>query len=90
MLVGIIKHAWRPIVEITILTIAIYYAFIFVRGTRGWPVVIGFLVMLALTFVSTYLQLEVLSWLLRTFFAFSVKLPSSLTIIIRGTFWRFF
>jgi diadenylate cyclase len=68
---GIIKHAWRPVVEITILTIAIYYAFIFVRGTRGWPVVIGFLVMLALTFVSTYLELEVLSWLLRTFFAFS-------------------
>jgi len=54
---GIIKHAWRPVVEITILTIAIYYAFIFVRGTRGWPVVIGFLVMLALTFVSTYLEL---------------------------------
>lgn len=68
---GIIKHAWRPVVEITVLTIAIYYAFIFVRGTRGWPVVIGFLVMLALTFVSTYLELEVLSWLLRTFFAFS-------------------
>jgi len=68
---GIIKHAWRPVVEIAILTIAIYYAFIFVRGTRGWPVVIGFLVMLALTFVSTILQLEVLSWLLRTFFAFS-------------------
>ena len=68
---GIIKHAWRPVVEITVLTIAIYYAFIFVRGTRGWPVVIGFLVMLALTFVSTVLQLEVLSWLLRTFFAFS-------------------
>jgi len=68
---GIIKHAWRPVVEIAILTIAIYYAFIFVRGTRGWPVVIGFLVMLALTFVSTVLQLEVLSWLLRTFFAFS-------------------
>src|SRR5205085_9046967 len=40
-------------------------------GTRGWPVVIGFLVMLVLTFLSTILKLEVLSWLLRTFFAFS-------------------
>jgi len=57
--------------EILILTVAIYYAFIFVRGTRGWPVVIGFLVMLVLTFLSTILKLEVLSWLLRTFFAFS-------------------
>ena len=59
-------------VEITILTIAIYYAFLFMRGTRGWPVVIGFFVLLGLTFLSTIFQLEVLSWLLRTFFAFSV------------------
>jgi diadenylate cyclase len=59
------------VVEIAILAIAIYYGFMFVRGTRGWPVVIGFLVILALTFVSTMLRLEVLSWLLRTFFTFS-------------------
>ena len=66
-----VKILWRPLVEIAILTIAIYYILIFVRGTRGWPVVIGFFVMLGLSFLSNLLQLEVLSLLLQTFFAAS-------------------
>lgn len=64
-------NVWRPAVEILILAVAIYYGLVFVRGTRGWPVVIGFLVMLCLTFLSTILRLDVLSWLLRNFFAVS-------------------
>ena len=62
---------WRPLVEITVLTIAIYYILIFVRGTRGWAVVIGFAVMLVLAFVADQLNLEVLTLLLQTFFAAS-------------------
>ena len=58
-------------VEIAILTIAIYYILIFVRGTRGWPVVIGFAVMLGLAFISEVLKLEVLALVLQTFFAAS-------------------
>src|SRR5262245_1867488 len=66
-----LRGVWRPMVEITILAVGIYYAFIFLRGTRGAPVVTGFFVLLlALTLVTIVLQLEVLSWLLRTFFAF--------------------
>ncbi len=62
---------WRPTVEIIILAVGIYFAFILVRGTRGAPVVTGFFVLLlALTLVTIVLQLEVLSWILRTFFAF--------------------
>jgi diadenylate cyclase len=67
---SLIKHSWRPLVEIVILTFGIYYGFIFVRGTRGAAVVTGFVVLLlALIITSTVLQLEVLSWLLRAFFA---------------------
>jgi len=45
--------------------VLIYYAFRFVRGTRGWPVVIGFVVvLLALTAVTTLLDLKVLRWIL--------------------------
>jgi diadenylate cyclase len=62
---------WRPAVEILILAVCIYYALMFVRGTRGWPVVIGFGAIVVLTFVTTLLGLEVLSHILRTFFAFS-------------------
>jgi diadenylate cyclase len=61
-----IQEAWRPALEIFILAVAIYYATRFVRGTRGWPVVIGFTVLLlALTLAAALLNLEVLGWLLR-------------------------
>jgi diadenylate cyclase len=62
---------WRPALEILILAVTIYYAFRFLRGTRGWPVVIGFvLFLLALTLVTTLLDLKVLRLLLGTFSAF--------------------
>jgi diadenylate cyclase len=70
-IIELAQQAWRPVVEVVILTIAIYYAFMFVRGTRGWAVVIGFLVLIALTFAAILLKFEVLSWLLKNFFAFS-------------------
>ncbi|MCF7668857.1 MAG: diadenylate cyclase CdaA [Verrucomicrobia bacterium] len=64
---------WRPALEIIILAVGIYYVFNFVRGTRGMPVVIGFLVLLlTLALVTKVLELEVLSWLLSTFSAFFV------------------
>ena len=56
---------WRHLLEIFILAVLIYYAFRFVRGTRGWPVVIGFVVvLLALALATTLLKLEVLRWML--------------------------
>ena len=62
---------WRPPVEILILTVGFYTAFRFIRGTRGAPVVTGFLVLLlALTIVTMLLKLEVLSRLLGNFFGF--------------------
>jgi diadenylate cyclase len=67
-----ILASWRGALEVTILTIAIYYTFNYVRGTRGAPVVYGFVVLLlTLTILSGLFQLKVLSWLLRTFLAFS-------------------
>ena len=53
------------VLEILILAVGIYFASRYVRGTRGWPVVIGFVVLLlALTAVTTLLDLKVLHWLL--------------------------
>jgi diadenylate cyclase len=60
-----VEKGWQPVVEILILAVLIYYAFKFVRGTRGWPVVIGFVViLLALALVTTVLDLKVLRWML--------------------------
>src|SRR3989449_421892 len=61
---------WRPVLEILILTVGIYYMFRFVRGTRGWPVITGFLVvLLAFALVSFLLDLKELRYLLGVFSA---------------------
>jgi len=61
----IIQDVWRPALEIFILAVGIYLATRFVRGTRGWPVVIGFtILLLVLTLMAALLKLEVLRWLL--------------------------
>jgi diadenylate cyclase len=66
-----LHEGWRHALEILILAVTIYYIFRFLRGTRGWPVVIGFVVLLlALALVTTILDLKVLRWLLGTFSAF--------------------
>jgi diadenylate cyclase len=62
-----LQSLWRFVVEITILTVTFYYAFMFIRGTRGWPVVIGFSVILAMTLLSRAFQLQILSFLLQYF-----------------------
>lgn len=60
---------WQPAVEILILAVGLYYAFLFIRGTRGAPVVTGFLaLMLTLTIVTKVLDLKVLNVLLSQFF----------------------
>jgi diadenylate cyclase len=60
------------VLEIAILSVGIYFSLNFVRGTRGAPVVYGFvLVVLSLTVLSQVLRLEVLNWLLRSFVAFA-------------------
>jgi diadenylate cyclase len=67
----IAQTVWRPVLEVLILTVCIYYAFRFVRGTRGAPVVWGFLVaLLALVLVSYLLKLRVLQYFLGGFSAF--------------------
>jgi diadenylate cyclase len=67
------EFGWRPVVEILILTVGIYYALRFIRGTRGAPVVTGFLVvLLAFVLVSFLLKLKVLQYLLGAFSAFFI------------------
>jgi len=75
-MLDILQVAWRPVVEILILAVGIYYVFTFVRGTRGASIVTGFMaVMLTLSFITSLFKLTVLSWLLgniTTFFVVAV------------------
>jgi len=60
-----LQYNWRMLVEIALLSVGIYYAITFVRGTRAAPVVTGFLtVLLALAVITLGLDLRVLKALL--------------------------
>src|SRR5215208_3999462 len=70
MVWDLIHSQWRAALEILILTVGIYYSFRFIRGTRGAPVVTGFLVvLLAFVLVSFLLRLRELQYLLGAFSA---------------------
>ena len=71
MILDHLNNAWKPAVEIAILAVIIYYVFSFVRGTRGFSILTGFLVvLLTLALVSSIFEFRVLRFLLGTFSAF--------------------
>ena len=70
-IVPLLQLVWRPALEILLLAVGIYHAFLFLRGTRGAPIVTGFLaLLLGLTLLTSVLNLEVLNALLGQFLAF--------------------
>ncbi len=71
-ILNILSRGWRPALEVAILSVGLYFCFKFVRGTRGAPVVYGFvLLLLSLSVIAILLHLEVIEWLLRSFVAFA-------------------
>lgn len=68
---------WRTLVEIALLSLGLHYAITFIRGTRAAASVTGFLILLlALTLITTLLDLQVLKLLLLALF------PSLAVIVI--------
>ena len=72
---GWIKLDWlwiiRAAAEIGALAVGIYYTFTFLQRSRGWPVVVGFLVLIGITTMIALVKLEVLRWLLQQIFLFT-------------------
>jgi len=69
---NLLEGSWRAAIEILILAVGIYYVLLFLRGTRGWSVVMGFLsLLLVLTALTIFLRLQVLNLILASFFTFS-------------------
>src|SRR5207247_6100825 len=73
--------SWRSLVEILLLSVAIYYGYLYFRGTRGAKVLTGLaIVFLTLTLISTLLNLVVIGWIVRSF---SVFLAVALVVIFQ-------
>ena len=80
----VMENLWRPVVEITLLTVTIYYFISFLRRTRGWAVTLGLIsfmgLLMTLSIVTSLLELKVLS---RVFGMFSVALPFAALVIFQ-------
>src|SRR5438552_10665042 len=71
---------WRSAIEILLLSVVIYYGYLYFRGTRGAKVLTGLaIVFLTLTLISQLLNLVVISFIIRSFSVFlavaSVVIP---------------
>src|SRR3954454_18787124 len=72
---------WRSFAEILLLSVGIYYGYLYFRGTRGAKVLTGLaIVFLTLILISTLLRLEVIGFLIRSF---SVFLAVALVVIFQ-------
>src|SRR3979409_1986163 len=73
--------SWRSIFEIILLSVVIYYGYLYFRGTRGAKVLTGLaIVFLTLTLISSLLNLVVIGWIVRSF---SVFLAVALVVIFQ-------
>ena len=72
---------WRGIIEIILLSVGIYYGYLYFKGTRGAKVLTGLaIVFLTLTLISQLLNLTVIGWIIRSF---SVFLAVALVVIFQ-------
>ncbi|MEO8204814.1 MAG: diadenylate cyclase CdaA [Chthoniobacterales bacterium] len=64
---------WRAAVEILILTTALYYSYLYLKGTRGARILIGLAVIfLTLTVISNVLELAVITEVMKSFYVFLI------------------
>ncbi|MGF1656289.1 MAG: diadenylate cyclase CdaA [Verrucomicrobiales bacterium] len=66
-----LSEHWRSAIEIGILSVLIYYLYLYFRDTRGAQVLTGLAVLfITLTAFAQLLDLVVMNWLLKSFLAF--------------------
>jgi diadenylate cyclase len=64
-------RSWRSAFEIILLSVVVYYGYLYFRGTRGAKVLTGLaIIFLTLTLISTLLNLVVIGWIVRSLSAF--------------------
>src|SRR3954468_679821 len=67
----LLLRGWRSAFEILLLSVVIYYGYLYFRGTRGAKALTGLaIIFLTLTLISTLLNLVVIGWIVRSLSAF--------------------
>ena len=81
VMVEFISAHWTHAIEIALLSVLIYYGYLYFRGTPGAKILVGLaLVFISLTLASQLLDLHVIGWLLRSF---SVFLAIAMVVIFQ-------
>ncbi len=60
---------WQDILDILIVAFVIYRLLLLIKGTRAVQMIIGLLILLAAFFLSDYLQLHTMYWIIQSFWA---------------------
>lgn len=58
--------------EITLITILVYQLMLFIKGTRGWQMILGMTTLLFLYYLSRWFELRTIEWLLSNLFTYFV------------------
>lgn len=62
----------RDFVEVALVTVLIYQFLVFIKGTRGWQMTLGITALVLFYYVSRFLELATVEWLLANFFTYFV------------------
>jgi len=58
--------------EIILIAIILYQLILFIKGTRGWQMILGMTILLLLYYLSQWFELRTIEWLLSNLFAYFV------------------
>ena len=61
------KFSWRDAIDIAIVSFAIYWLLLLIRGTRAVQILVGVIVLIALSLASQFFQFATTRWILETF-----------------------
>lgn len=67
-----VLSVWRPLIEISIISILFYYLYMFIRDTRALNVAKGLFFLVIMFFVTQKLKLHAISWILTHIFPISI------------------
>jgi uncharacterized protein (TIGR00159 family) len=66
------KFSWRDAIDIALVTFAIYWLLLLIRGTRAVQILVGVIVLIALSLASQFFQFATTRWILETFMGSAV------------------
>jgi len=66
------KFSWRDAIDIGLVTFGIYWLLLLIRGTRAVQILVGVIVLIALSLASQFFQFATTRWILDTFMSSAV------------------